>query len=326
MDGSRQFNQWPLGTLQHKQPAPAVNEGSGRANLPTRHPLPEASPYAADELVQEPVTGTNGLGSCDTTNDGSSGHISAPSAMDCDVVSPRSRNSARNLLTNMPVSWNFSVAASTSAEPAGDGTLDTATTSTRGSLHAQHGHIMAERKRREKINKLFIELSAVIPGLKKMDKATILADAARHVKELQEKVNAAMEAGSSDDVIRSTGPAFLIEKTCHAAADQEEGCRCPLGVPAAATRQAPEIDAWLSGNNVMIRILCEDGKGVVVRVLTEVEELHLRIVDVNVIPFPASTRIIITITAKVEAGFITAEKVIGRLATACTWCSCKRMS
>ncbi|CAN6300668.1 unnamed protein product [Urochloa humidicola] len=234
--------------------------------------------------------------------------------MDRDVVSPGSRNSARNLLTNLPVGWNFSAAASTSAEPAGDGTLDTATTTTRGSPNAQHGHIMAERKRREKINKLFIELSALIPGLKKMDKATILADAASHVKELQEKVNAAMEAGIN-----------LVEKTCHGAADDDEGS--PLGAPADATRQAPEIDAWLSGNNVMIRILCEDGKGVFVRVLAEVEELHLSIVDANVIPFPASTRIIITITAKVEAGFNTAEKmIVGRLASACICCSCKRMS
>uniref|UniRef100_N1R0S6 Transcription factor bHLH25 n=1 Tax=Aegilops tauschii TaxID=37682 RepID=N1R0S6_AEGTA len=51
-------------------------------------------------------------------------------------------------------------------------------------------HIMAERKRREKINRRFIELSTVIPGLKKMDKATILSDAVKYVKEQQEKLKA----------------------------------------------------------------------------------------------------------------------------------------
>nr|CAD1828232.1 unnamed protein product [Ananas comosus var. bracteatus] len=49
-------------------------------------------------------------------------------------------------------------------------------------------HIVAERKRREKLNQRFIELSAAIPGLKKMDKASILEDAVKYVKELSEKV------------------------------------------------------------------------------------------------------------------------------------------
>ena len=36
-----------------------------------------------------------------------------------------------------------------------------------GSIYAQD-HIIAERKRREKINRRFIKLSAVIPNLKKV--------------------------------------------------------------------------------------------------------------------------------------------------------------
>jgi hypothetical protein len=34
-------------------------------------------------------------------------------------------------------------------------------------------HVMAERKRREKINRRFIELSTVIPGLKKVPIGTL---------------------------------------------------------------------------------------------------------------------------------------------------------
>uniref|UniRef100_A0A453H1P6 ACT domain-containing protein n=1 Tax=Aegilops tauschii subsp. strangulata TaxID=200361 RepID=A0A453H1P6_AEGTS len=47
----------------------------------------------------------------------------------------------------------------------------------------------------------------------------------------------------------------------------------------------------------MVRIHCEDGKGVLVRLLAEVEGLHLSITHVNAIPFPACT-VVITVTAK----------------------------
>ncbi|EEF33492.1 DNA binding protein, putative [Ricinus communis] len=59
--------------------------------------------------------------------------------------------------------------------------------STRSPLHAQD-HVIAERKRREKLSQRFIALSAVVPGLKKMDKASVLGDAIKYLKHLQERV------------------------------------------------------------------------------------------------------------------------------------------
>ncbi|ONK64912.1 uncharacterized protein A4U43_C07F31400 [Asparagus officinalis] len=49
-----------------------------------------------------------------------------------------------------------------------------------------HEHIIAERKRREKLSQRFIALAAVIPGLKKADKASILGDAVKYVTELEQ--------------------------------------------------------------------------------------------------------------------------------------------
>nr|CAB3487123.1 unnamed protein product [Digitaria exilis] len=190
--------------------------------------------------------------------------------------------------------------------PAGDGVRIAAGEKSRrlksvGSMYAQE-HIIAERKRREKINQRFVELSTVIPGLKKMDKATILSDATRYVKELQEKLKE-LENGSNND--RSIESWVLVKKTCVTVPD--EGSSPPSwtssGTAATSRKPLPEIEVrFLEEKSVVVRIHCEDGKGVAVRVLTEVDELHLNIIHANVMPFLAST-LIITITAKASCHF-----------------------
>ncbi|KAI6695019.1 hypothetical protein NL676_022729 [Syzygium grande] len=54
----------------------------------------------------------------------------------------------------------------------------------RPTIHTQE-HLISERKRREKLRQSFIALSAIIPGLTKMDKASILGDAIKYVKQRQ---------------------------------------------------------------------------------------------------------------------------------------------
>ncbi|PAN45744.1 hypothetical protein PAHAL_9G139200 [Panicum hallii] len=181
-------------------------------------------------------------------------------------------------------------------------------------------HIIAERKRREKINQRFIELSTVIPGLKKMDKATILSDATRYVRELQEKLRALQQDGGGGGG-RGMESAVLASKKPRIAApdDDEDGGAHPYaaGGPAATTgnnNALPEIEVRISeGDAVMVRIHCRDAKGVVVRLLAEVEGLHLRITHTNVVQFSASV-LIVNVMAKVEQGFSsTADDIVGRL-------------
>ncbi|CAN6218412.1 unnamed protein product [Urochloa humidicola] len=56
-------------------------------------------------------------------------------------------------------------------------------------------HVEAERQRREKLNRRFCDLRAAVPTVSRMDKASLLADAASYIAELRSRV-AALEAES----------------------------------------------------------------------------------------------------------------------------------
>ncbi|CAN6304059.1 unnamed protein product [Urochloa humidicola] len=184
-----------------------------------------------------------------------------------------------------------------------------------GSMSASYAqdHIIAERKRREKINQRFIELSTVIPGLKKMDKATILSDATSYVKELQEKVKVLEAGGSSGRSVETR--LVLVKKPClhgTTATMDDDGSPLPAspGTPT-ARNGLPEIEVRFSEKSVMVRVHCENTKG-----LAEMEDLQLIIIHANVMPFLACT-LIIAVTAEVEEGFTaTKEEIVDRLDSA----------
>ncbi|CAM0903400.1 unnamed protein product [Alopecurus aequalis] len=50
------------------------------------------------------------------------------------------------------------------------------------------GHVMSERRRREKLNEMFVTLKSLVPSIQKVDKASILAETIAHLKELQQRI------------------------------------------------------------------------------------------------------------------------------------------
>ncbi|KAM0869326.1 hypothetical protein ACQ4PT_040766 [Festuca glaucescens] len=256
--------------------------------------------------------------------------------------------------TSRPMSWNFSAASaqtteaslpSPAAAAAARGGHSTPTAGRRaGGLlaatasHGQGGggggtaasssasasaggpvqdHIIAERRRREKINQRFIELSTVIPGLKKMDKATILGDAVKYVRELQDKVKTLEDDDSAAATTTNIRSAVLVnkKKPCLGLAGGDDVGEQSHG--GGGDGGLPEIEVRVSDEkSVLVRIHCKNARGLVVRVLAEVEALRLAITHTSVMPFPAATAII-TITAKVEEGFnSTVEDIVRRLNSA----------
>ncbi|CAM0875512.1 unnamed protein product [Alopecurus aequalis] len=313
MDDSSMFIQWAVETLQHEHHQAAAAAYAVDDTFPSLQELGFSELQNGTAPAEAAAQDGHGHRATESWSSGDSGRENTPGGA---VVENDgwSSNCSVGSTNYPPVSWNFT---STMAQPSihdevtptaharpndvpepahrspasrkrpAKSAADTSTGHTSPEPCVQE-HVMAERKRREKINRRFIELSTVIPGLKKMDKATILSDAVRYVKEQQEKLKEL-----EDRNLRNIDSVVLVKRPCIATK--------PDGATTTSS-SLPEIEARISESNVMVKIHCEDGKGVLVRLLTEVEELHLSITHTNVIPFPACT-INITIMAKVDEGF-----------------------
>lgn len=127
-----------------------------------------------------------------------------------------------------------------------------------------------------------------------MDKATILGDAVKYVRELQDKVKTMEDDDSAAATITTIRSAVLVSKKIKADDDDDE----EEDAGESSHGGLPEIEVRVSDEKtVLVRIHCKNARGLLVRVLAEVEELRLAITHTSVMPFPADTAII-TITAK----------------------------
>ncbi|KAI3964726.1 hypothetical protein MKW92_010517 [Papaver armeniacum] len=160
-------------------------------------------------------------------------------------------------------------------------------------------HVMAERKRRQKLNQRFIALSAVVPGLKKMDKASVLGDAIKYLKQLQEKAKT-LEEQTTKKTVESV---IFLKKTQIYADDKNSSSSSGNSVAGSTYDEPlPEIEVRVSHNNVLIRIYCEKHNGVFAKILSQIEKLHLSVISSNAIPFDDSS-LAITITAQMNAEY-----------------------
>ncbi|KAJ7946824.1 transcription factor bHLH25-like [Quillaja saponaria] len=167
--------------------------------------------------------------------------------------------------------------------------------STNAKLSHNQDHIIAERKRREKLSQKFIALSAIVPGLKKMDKASVLGDAIKHLKQLQEKVKTLEEEQSRKKATESV----LTVKKSQLLADADNSSS-DLSGP--FDEELPEIEARFCDENVLIRVHCEKRKGVTEAAITEIEKLHLTVTNSSVMTF-GKFALDITIVAKMDVEF-----------------------
>ncbi|KAI3808497.1 hypothetical protein L1987_24448 [Smallanthus sonchifolius] len=164
-------------------------------------------------------------------------------------------------------------------------------TSVRSPIQVQD-HVLAERKRREKLAQRFISLSSLLPDLKKMDKATVLQDAAKYIQELQNRVKELeglpglitckrSRLSSSDDNGSSSNEANFEENSSHSNS---------------------EIEVRMSGSSLLVEIYSRTNCVSLAEVLSEMQKLGLSIISCSTMPF-AETTLLVTIVAQKNDDF-----------------------
>ncbi|XP_028764270.1 transcription factor bHLH18-like [Neltuma alba] len=177
---------------------------------------------------------------------------------------------------------------------------------TRNPLQAKD-HVMAERKRREKLCQRFIALSAILPGLKKMDKASVLGDAINYVKQLQERVQTLEEQVAKKAVETAV---FVNRSVVYA---DDDGSSSDENSNGCADQSLPEIEARVSGKEVLIRIHCDKRSGSAATILSQLQHLHLTVQSSSFLPF-GNTTLDITIVAQMnKEERVTAKDVVRSL-------------
>lgn len=127
-----------------------------------------------------------------------------------------------------------------------------------------------------------------------MDKASVLGDAIKYLKQLQERVKSLEELSKK----KTMESAVFVKK--YQLSTDDDGSSCDESSDGHSTDQAlPEIEARVADKDVLIRIHCENQKAIAARIFGEVEKLHLSVVQSNVVRFGSST-LHITIVAQVK--------------------------
>ncbi|KAL3726319.1 hypothetical protein ACJRO7_031239 [Eucalyptus globulus] len=165
-------------------------------------------------------------------------------------------------------------------------------TFSRTTLHGPE-HVIAERKRREKRSQRFIALSSIIPGLTKLDKASVLGDTIKYLKQLKERVKI-LEEEVATRTVESKSYDPLIDQ------------------------QLPEVEARVSGKNVLIKVQCEKHEGCIKELIKEMEDMNLTTLNISVLAF-GSSLLDNTIVAQIEnENCLTLEEILEKLRDALT--------
>ena len=124
------------------------------------------------------------------------------------------------------------------------------------------------------------------------DKNSVLGEAIKYLKQLQERVTTLEE-----QVAKKTVESVIFVRKTQIYADDETSSS-DENFDSQSNNPFPEIEAKVSDKDVLIRIHCEKSKGCISNIINEVEKLHLSVLNSNVLPFGQAT-LDITIVAQV---------------------------
>lgn len=196
--------------------------------------------------------------------------------------------------------------------------------STSNTLSTQD-HVVAERRRRQKLGQKLIALSALIPGLKKMDKASVLGEAARYMKHLQERIRTLEEIKLKQQNTKSV----VLKKTYLSMDDiEDQDYNEDANSSSSSSNQdrkrshsfheegatLPDIQIKVMNKEVLLIINCEKQQGLPGKILNEMGKLHFCVTNSNSMPF-GDHDLIISLTAQMneEISSLTQMELLGKL-------------
>ncbi|XP_062213509.1 transcription factor bHLH18-like [Phragmites australis] len=152
-------------------------------------------------------------------------------------------------------------------------------------------HVIAERRRREKMQQQFVALASIVPDLTKTDKISLLGSTIKYVKQLEEKVKTLEEQNT-----RRSSESTVSESKCRISTESEYTAG-PSGSASGSGGFSPAVEASIHGDTILLKICCKERRGVLVMVISELERQDHSIINTSVLPFTDSN-LNITITAK----------------------------
>lgn len=172
-----------------------------------------------------------------------------------------------------------------------------ATKKVRRSCETVQDHLMAERKRRRELTENIIALSAMIPGLKKMDKCYVLSEAVNYTKQLQKRIKE-LENQNKDN---KANPAIFKWKS-QVSSNKKKSSESLL-----------EIEARVKEKEVLIRIHCEKQKDIVLKIHELLEKFNFTITSSSMLPFGASILVINIFAQMDEEDSMTMDDLVENL-------------
>lgn len=103
-----------------------------------------------------------------------------------------------------------------------------------------------------------------------------------YIKELQSKVKAL------EDVIETPVESVVLVRK-PPLMNMDENSMFSIGSPSRSQQIPLKIEVKLNGKSVMIKVQCENQKGLVVKALLEIEKLPMTITNTNIMPFGDSS-------------------------------------
>ncbi|XP_014515688.1 transcription factor bHLH18 [Vigna radiata var. radiata] len=143
------------------------------------------------------------------------------------------------------------------------------------------------KQRQQKLRERFLALSATIPGFQKMnekkDKTSILDKASNYVRQLEQRVRELEQEVQSNKVCASSSSCYEVNSN-------------------GANAILPEVKVRVLQKEVLIIVHCEKQKGIVLKILSHLENINLSVLNSSVLRFGKST-IDITIIAQMGEGY-----------------------